>query len=76
MNKSMLSAVSVLVLSVSSLTAVAQTTQVMSGSNPRPQVMSGSNPRPQVMSGSNPRPQSTMGTAVSAILSFFGIYTF
>lgn len=53
--------------------------QVMSGSNPRPQVMSGSNPRPQVMSGSNPRPQaadSSASTAITTILSLFGVYTY
>ncbi len=77
MKKSILAVVATVVLSISPLAASAQATaQVMSGSNPRPQVMSGSNPRPQVMSGSNPRPQSTVTAIYSAVLSFFGIYSF
>jgi hypothetical protein len=65
------SLVSAALLSMTVSVASAQTTD-------NPQVMSGSNPRPQVMSGSNPRPQSTQstsGTALSAVLAFFGIYT-
>ena len=92
MTKSAWYALSIVVLSTLSLGSQAQTapaSQVMSGSNPRPQVMSGSNPRPQVMSGSNPRPQVMSGsnprpqvnanpvsTAVSTVLSLFGVYTF
>lgn len=67
MKKSILAVVATVVLSISPMAASAQAAA---------QVMSGSNPRPQVMSGSNPRPQSTVTTIYSAVLSFFGIYSF
>ena len=68
MKKSMLSFTAVMVLSVSSIAASAQ-------SSAASQVMSGSNPRPQVMSGSNPRPQSFLDTLFS-VFSILVMYTF
>ena len=72
----------VIVIASTSLTVSAQSTQAMSGTNPRPQAMSGTNPRPQAMSGTNPRPQAMSGTnprpqsilggVYGAVLALFG----
>ena len=65
MRKSLLSFAVIVVLSVSTLTASAQTAAAS-------QAVSGSNPRPQAVSGSNPRPTSLAGTVYSALLACFG----
>ena len=76
MKKSALSLAALVLVSASSLSALAQSSTMgpdaVSGSNPRPQAVSGSNPRPQAVSGSNPRPQGVVEVAYTAILAFFG----
>lgn len=65
MKKSVLSLATLVLISISSLTASAQSFASSAA-------VSGSNPRPQAVSGSNPRPQGVFGTVYTAILSFFG----
>jgi len=70
----------ILVVTLSAVTASAQQSGFVSGTNPRPQFVSGTNPRPQFVSGTNPRPQvsapvapiSRFGMLFTVLLGMFG----